>query len=127
MTKSKVSDEKYKAYFEVASLFFDILKDQQGLTKFGQDELAKRYIDLKKYILLLGSDEVFNKFIQFDKNIVEYEKDKDVSKIKFWLELFVLIRKDCGNPKTKITADDILKAIMKSESEYIEMKKLINK
>ena len=122
LVKNKISDEKYKAYFDIVSLFFDLLKQQKGLKEFSQNELAVRYIELKKNILLLGSDEIFKKFNEFDKNIVEFERDKDISKIEFWLHLFIFIRKDSGNPKTKLTIDDILKSITATHKDYLDLK-----
>ena len=125
LIKNKISDEKYKAYFDIVSLFFDLMKQSKGVMKFKQNELEIRYIDLKKNILLLGSDEIFRKFNEFDKNIVEYENNPDISKIDFWLQLFILIRKDCGNPKTKVNIDDILRSIMATDKDYYEIKNLI--
>ena len=125
LIKNKISDEKYKTYLDIVSLFFDILKENKGLTTNAQNDLAVRYIDIKKNLLLLGSDEVIRKYTEFDKNMVEYNDNKDISKILYWLELFILIRKDSGNPKTKLTIDDLLKSIMATEKDYTDIKNLI--
>jgi len=127
LVKNKISDEKYKTYFDIISLFFDLLKENKGVGKVVQSDLVARYIDIKKNLLLLGSDEVIRKYTEFDKNMVEYEENKDISKISHWLELFILIRKDSGNPKTKLTKDDILKSIMATEKDYKDIKALIQK
>lgn len=124
IVKHKISDEKYKTYFDIVSLFFDLLKQDKGLSTFTENELAARYIDIKKNLLLLGSDAIIRKYTEFDKNLVAYNDNKDISKISHWLELFILIRKDSGNPKTKLTIDDILKSIMATE-DYNEIRALI--
>lgn len=125
LIKNKISDEKYKTYFSIVSLFFDILKQDKGLATFKYGELAARYIDIKKNLLLLGSDEVIKKFSEFDKGIAS-EDLHAIHKIKNWADLFILIRKDSGNPKTKLTIDDILRSLIK-ETDYVDVKKLINK
>lgn len=125
LIKNKISDEKYKTYFDIVSMFFDILKKDKGLTNFSQEDLVKRYIDIKKNLLLLGSDDVIKKFTEFDKLLVNNDADA-LKKVSTWLELFIFIRKDSGNPKTKLSADDILKSIMDGE-EYLSIKKLLGK
>jgi hypothetical protein len=125
LIKNKISDEKYKTYFSIISLFFDILKQQKGITKFEQGELASKYIDIKKNLLLLGSDEIIKKFTEFDKILV-IDDLEPMLKIKKWLDLFILIRKDSGNPKTKLTIDHILRAIV-PETDYVDIKELFKK
>jgi hypothetical protein len=127
LVKNKISDEKYKTYFDVISLFFDLLKQDKGLATVTQSDLSRRYIDIKKNLLLLGSDEIIRKFTEFDKNLVTPNQDKNASKIGNWLELFILIRKDSGNPKTKLTIDDILRSIMATEKDYRDIKASIAK
>jgi hypothetical protein len=126
LIKNKISDEKYKTYFDIISLFFDILKENKGLSSNSQNDLAIRYIDIKKNLLLLGSDEVIRKYTQFDKSMVEYSDYKDNSKIGYWLELFILIRKDSGNPKTELTVDDLLKSISATEKDYNDIRALMS-
>jgi len=125
LIKNKISDEKYKTYFAIVSLFFDILKQDKGLTTFKEGELSAKYIDIKKNLLLLGSDDIIKKFAEFDKGMAS-DKLHAMHKIKNWLDLFILIRKDSGNPKTKLTIDDILRSIIK-EADYVNVKDLINK
>jgi hypothetical protein len=125
LIKNKISDEKYKTYFSIVSLFFDILKQDKGLATFGDGELAAKYIDIKKNLLLLGSDDIIKKFSEFDKGITSDDLHA-MHKIKTWLDLFILIRKDSGNPKTKLTIDDILRSLIK-EADYVDVKELINK
>lgn len=44
---------------------------------------------------------------------------------KIFLELYILIRKDMGHPKTLIKESDILRLIMTTDSDVDQMKKLI--
>jgi len=125
LIKNKISDEKYNTYFSIVNLFFDILKQHKGLAKFEDGELAARYIDIKKNLLLLGSDDIIKKFSDFDKGITSDDLHA-MLKIKNWLDLFILIRRDSGNPKTKLTIHDILESIIK-ESDSVDVKELINK
>jgi hypothetical protein len=87
--------------------------------------LAARYIDIKKNLLLLGSDDIIKKFSEFDKGITSDDLHS-MYKIKNWLELFILIRKDSGNPKTKLTIDDVLRSIIK-DADYVDVKELLKK
>lgn len=125
LIKNKISDEKYKTYFAIVSLFFDILKESKGLVIHKEGELAARYIDIKKNLLLLGSDDIIKKFSEFDKGINSADLHA-AHKIKNWLDLFILIRKDSGNPKTKLTIDDILRNLI-TESDYVDVQQLIKK
>jgi hypothetical protein len=125
LIKNKISEEKYRTYFAVTSLFFDLMKQNKRLIKFEDGELSSRYIDIKKNLLLLGSDEVIKKFTEFDKNMMANNPNPMVT-IKHWLELFILIRKDSGNPKTQLTIEDILKAIVE-EADYLSVAELIKK
>lgn len=124
LIKNKISDEKYKTYFDIVSIFFDLLKNSKGLAIHSKDNLTNRYIDIKKNLLLLGSDEVIKKFTEFDKQLVSNDSDA-LLKVSNWLELFILIRKDSGNPKTSLTTDDVLKSIMATEEDYVEIKKIL--
>lgn len=125
LIRNKISEEKYKTYFAIISLFFDLLKQNKGLVTIKEGELAARYIDIKKNLLLLGSDDIIKKFSEFDKGVAS-DNLHAIHKIKNWLDLFILIRKDSGNPKTTLTIDDILKSLME-EADYVDVKELLNK
>jgi len=124
LIKNKISDKKYSTYFEAITIMFDLLNQHKGLKKLGENELQIRYIDLKKNLLLLGSDEILLKFLEIDKSREISDKGSAQIVMKY-LELFLLIRKDSGNPKTAITTDDLLKAIMASDKDYEDIKKLL--
>lgn len=125
LIKNKISEEKYRTYFSIISLFFDLLKQDKGFATYDKNEQAKNYIDIKKNLLLLGSDEIIKKFTEFDKAKAGNSLES-MTKIKHWLDLFILIRRDSGNPKTKLTIDDILLNIVE-EVDYVNVKEMINK
>lgn len=102
-----------------------MLKEDKGLITSTKGEFLAKYIDIKKNLLLLGSDEIIKKFSEFDKGILSEDLNA-MHKIKNWLDLFLLIRKDSGNPKTKLTIDDILRNIIK-ESDLLNVQELIHK
>ena len=124
LIRNKISDKKYSVYFDAVNLFFDLLNKPKGIKNFAENELQLRYIELKKNVLLLGSDEIILKFLEIDKNTVISDKASVQVVMKF-MELLHLIRKDAGNHKTKLTPDDLLKAIMASEKDYNDIKSIL--
>ena len=56
--ESQLSDKKYHAYAGLVDMFFKILKDTKR-NNVPNDNLAEQMVDLKKDILLYGSDKVF--------------------------------------------------------------------
>lgn len=68
--ESQLSDKKYHAYAGLVDMFFKILKDTKR-NNVPNDNLAEQMVDLKKDILLYGSDKVFfayNNFFDISTN-----------------------------------------------------------
>ncbi len=121
--QNQLSDRKYKLYHEIYSVFFDLLKQQKGLQKKTENDLAVRLVDIKKDLFIYAPDNIVKKFLEWNRYINNYFGD--IKHIAVFLELFVLIRKDMGNRKSDITNLDILRSIMTTDEEFENMKKLI--
>lgn len=121
--KSQLSDKKYKLYHDVYSLFFDLIKSEKGVKKQNIKAIGTRIIDIKKDLLIYAPDLIVQKFIEWNRYLSNHEGD--MRHAKLFLELYILIRKDMGHPKTLINESDILKLIMTSDSEVEQMKQMI--
>ena len=124
--KNQLSEKKYKVYYEVYSIIFDIIKDQKELseTEIVADDLVKRIIDIKKDLLIYAPDNIVQKFVEW--NQMTLSDSTGINHFSAYLELFTLIRQDMGHQKTEISNKDILRAIMVSEEETNKMWKMIN-
>jgi hypothetical protein len=120
--QNQLSDKKYKVYHEVYSIFFDIIKEQKGMTDKKGLALSSRLIDLKKDLFIYAPDNIVHKFIDWNlaTNAPSGNRHFDL-----FLELFILIRKDMGHKETVINSNDILRAIVVSEEEFQKLKKTI--
>lgn len=122
--KEKISDKKYEAYNNVLSIFFDLFKNVKNLKNLNEKQLGNKIIDLKKFLVLYANDDILKKFFEWNKSAQTDENR--LAQFEQYLELMVLIRKDMGNPNTKITTDEILRSLADSEETYIKMKLLIS-
>ena len=63
--ENQLSDKKYKAYADVVSVFFNILKDTKSDKQVPNKSIMIKMIDSKKDIFMYGSDTVFHAFNSF--------------------------------------------------------------
>ena len=63
--ENQLSDKKYKAYADVVSVFFGILKDTKNDKRVADKSIMDKMIDSKKDIFMYGSDAVFYAFNSF--------------------------------------------------------------
>lgn len=124
IVKEKISDKKYEAYNQVLSIFFDLFKSVKNLKNVNEKQLPNKIIDLKKFLLLYANDDILRKF--FDWNKSAQTEENRLAQFDKYLELMILIRKDMGNPDTKITTDEVLRSLADSEETYLELKRLIS-
>lgn len=124
IVKEKISDKKYEAYNQVLSIFFDLFKSVKNLKNVNEKQLSNKIIDLKKFLLLYANDDILRKF--FDWNKSAQTEENRLAQFDKYLELMILIRKDMGNPDTKITTDEVLRSLADSEETYLELKRLIS-
>jgi hypothetical protein len=123
--QDQLADKKYLLYNEIFSVFFDLIKGQKGIGKTREKDLAARLIDIKKDLFIYGPDLIVTKFIEWNRYVSNNQGD--IKHAQIYLELFVLIRKDMGHVKTRITESDILRAIMTTDEEYIIMNESIKR
>ncbi|MCM0330852.1 hypothetical protein [Bacteroides fragilis] len=114
--KNQISDRKYNVYNEIFSIFFDIMREGKGFTKkLKPNDLPDRIINVKKDLLIYGTDEIIKKFTEWNVNC---NNPNQMLNFQNYLALFILIRKDMGYKKSKLTEKDILRIIMGDDDEY---------
>ena len=124
IVKEKISDKKYEAYNQVLTIFFDLFKSVKNIKNVNEKQLVNKIIDLKKFLLLYANDEILRKFFEWNNSL--QSGGNSLAQFDTYLELMILIRKDMGNPDTKITRDEILRSIADSEETYLELKRIIS-
>ena len=72
-------------------------------------------INVKKDLLIYGTDEIIKKFTEWNVNC---NNPNQMSNFQNYLALFILIKKNMGYKKSKLTEKDILRIIMGDDDEY---------
>ena len=123
IAQAQLSERKYGVYHEIVSIFFDMLKDVKANKPIDVDVLTVRMLDLKKDLLIYGSDKILFKLSEW----LSYTSNNsnDGKHIFVYLDMLILIRKDMGNRKTKINRKSIMMLIMQEEKEYDEFIKIL--
>ena len=121
--ENQVSQNKYKAYSELVSIFYDILKDVKHNKTTNNNELVSKMINSKKDLFIYGSDAVFQKL----NNWLIYSSlhPNDPKHLNYFLDLMLEIRKDMGQKGTKLTSKDILISLIQNEQEYEKFSQLL--
>ena len=113
--RSQLSERKHKAYADIVTTFYSILKDTANKKATDMDKIKMKMIDSKRDVFMYGSDEVFKAFNHWLINA------KSPIQFKAYLQFILAIRRDiCG--KTTLTEDDILLNLMQDESELQKFK-----
>lgn len=113
--ENQLSEKKYLAYAGIVTLFFNVLKNVKN-NKSSDDDLGEKMVDLKRDILLYGSDRVFYAFNNFFD--ISTNNPEDVKLLMdVWLKLMLEIRQDMCGHKSKLSKEDILLNLMQSRSE----------
>lgn len=121
----QLSDKKYKVYYELYSIFFDIIKINKGYVMDDPDNLAIRLFDVKKDLAIYSTDKILRTFIEW-LLLIDEQTDPSKQMYKF-LDLFVLIRKDMGYRDTDLTTEDFLLLVMQSKKELEKFKETFKK
>ena len=90
--ESQLSQNKYKAYYEVVNIFYEIFKNVKNDKRLNEKDLQSKLIDAKKNLFIYGSDKVFEKFTIW---LTESTSNNDqLENMKYFLDLMLEIRKD---------------------------------
>lgn len=103
----QVSERKYAAYTTLLDIFFTMMKGMKGAKGLTEKELTDRMIDANKDLMLFASDPVLRLYHEFLRNSREGVVDMEQ-----FGEIIVAIRRDMGNAKTKVTAENVLRQII---------------
>lgn len=114
--EKQLSDRKYNVYIDLLTVFFNILKQVKKGQKTNAQKLIDKMMDIKKELIIFGNDNVLYAFFKWEK------QSQAKSNLKSLAELIVEIRKDMGNPNTKITTKDFLKSLVQSDEDYKALK-----
>ena len=113
----KLSDKKYKIYSEIVTILFDMINRQKKLTKTSDDVLLKRIMDVKRDLLLYGTDKIVRKFFEWEDNQLTNKR------LRNWIELTYLVRKDMGNKRTRIKPINIFESLLSNKKDLEDLKK----
>jgi hypothetical protein len=114
--ENQLSDKKYKAYADVVSIFFGILKDTKSNKQVTNKSITDKMIDSKKDIFMYGSDAVFYAFNSFlTKSSKNSNNQKEI--MEAFLSFMLAIRQDMCGKKSKLSVRDILINLIQNEEE----------
>lgn len=122
LIQNQLSEKKYKVYHEIYAIFFDLFKEQKGLSKTSKvNDVAGRMIDVKKDLFIYAPDNIVNKFLEWNNIVTNDATNK--KHFNVYLELFILIRKDMGHKETKLVPNDVLRSITSTDKDFQELLK----
>ena len=114
--ENQLSDKKYKAYADIVSIFFGILKDIKSNKQVTNKSITDKMIDSKKDIFMYGSDAVFYAFNSFlTKSSKNSNNQKEI--MEAFLSFMLAIRQDMCGKKSKLSVRDILINLIQNEEE----------
>ena len=123
--EQKLSQKKYEIYTDLIDVLIGMLHEQKNNTKINEKKIVKMLQKAQKQLLMYGSDEVLGSFIKLMTEA--YNPKGGASKmIGLFSEFLISIRKDMGNPDTKINADDVLRMMITDYDEYLKGNILID-
>ena len=114
--ENQLSDKKYKAYADVVSIFFGILKDTKSNKQVTNKSIIDKMIDSKRDIFMYGSDAVFYAFNSFlTKSSKNSNNRKEI--MEAFLSFMLAIRQDMCGKKSKLSVRDILINLIQNDEE----------
>lgn len=116
--RSQLSERKHKAYADIISTFYSVLKDTKNHKQTNMKIVDSKIMDAKRDIFMYGSDEVFEAFNNW------LENTSSPRQFDAYLNFILTIRKDiCG--KTKLKKDDVLMNLIQNREEIKKFKEEI--
>lgn len=124
IVETQLSERKSKAYADLATLFYGMLKDIKQKKLINEREAQNSLYHLKKEILIYGSDDVFRRLNNWlcSTGITDNGNTQMVN----FMELLLSLRRDIYNNHTSITKLEILTHIMQNEQEAEALLKVWN-
>ena len=114
--ENQLSDKKYKAYADIASVFFGILKDTKNDKQVSNKSIMDKIMNSKKDIFMYGSDTVFYAFNSFLTKSSKTPINQNEIMGAF-LSFMLTIRQDMCGKQSKLSVRDILINLMQDETE----------
>lgn len=111
----KLREEKSAIYGKVYSYIFDLLKDTLAHKDLDKDGYIERYMELKQLLLFNGSDRVLKHFIKLN---IDLSKNNSAITLNNYFKLLLLIRRELGHKNKGIQEKDILKLLVRNETDY---------
>lgn len=115
--REQLSEKKYNAYAEAVKMFYSKMKDSQLNKPANLNQMMVKMIEVKRDILMYGSDDVFRSF----NNWLTKAKDGDEKQFAAFLDFVLEMRKDMCGGKTKLKKYDILLNLTQREDEAMMM------
>lgn len=118
LVERQLSEKKYQVYIKFINLFFELYESQKFKKEMSEQRMVKSMIEIKKDLMIYGSDKVINKFF-------EWEAFSGSGKISLRpiTDVIIEMRRDMGSPKTKITTTSFLRSLVKEKNEYENLRK----
>ena len=120
--KSQLSNKKYELYLKVYTVFFELV-EKKSKNENPVKKIEKLISEIKKEMFIYAPDNIIKKFLEWNNN--DNEEENTLKRLDFFNELLILIRKDMGNPKSKITKDDLIRSVLSSHDEFLKFKESI--
>ena len=115
--REQLSEKKYNTYAEAVKMFYSKMKDSQLNKPANLNQMMVKMIEVKRDILMYGSDDVFRSF----NNWLTKAKDGDEKQFAAFLDFVLEMRKDMCGGKTKLKKYDILLNLTQREDEAMMM------
>ena len=114
--ENQLSDKKYKAYADIVSVFFGVLKDTKNDKRVANKSIMDKIMDSKKDIFMYGSDTVFYAFNSFLTKSSKTPINQNEIMGAF-LSFMLTIRQDMCGKQSNLSIRDILINLMQDESD----------
>ena len=113
--ENQLSDKKYKAYADIVSVFFGMLKDTKNDKRVDNKLIMDKIMDSKKDIFMYGSDTVFYAFNSYLTKSSKTPINQNEIMGAF-LSFMLTIRQDMCGKQSKLSIRDILNNLIQDES-----------
>jgi hypothetical protein len=113
--ENQLSDKKYKAYADIVSVFFGMLKDTKNDKRVDNKLIMDKIMDSKKDIFMYGSDTVFYAFNSYLTKSSKTPINQNEIMGAF-LSFMLTIRQDMCGKQSKLSIRDILINLIQDES-----------